>query len=160
LGVSLFRRRRELPGDELPADEVADVMARLAEAFIRGSAAEGLDYDYTPAAARRLDEHVDLFLQSAPREEVVHSMIMAMGAYLGEVVVRAGAARWGYDEKRRWAVLEQAPDWRYSACPMNRVAGRIHRGHEKPITPFLDACLLGGPREEFRHPPSGDPWTE
>jgi hypothetical protein len=73
-------------------------MARLAEGFIRGSAAEGQYLDYTRAAARRLDELVDLFLQSAPREEVVHSMIMAMGAYLGKVVVRAGRARWGYDE--------------------------------------------------------------
>ena len=114
----MFRRRREPPDDELPADEVADVMARLAEGFIQGSAAEGLSYDYTPAAARRLDEHVDLFLQSAPRQEVVHSMILAMGAYLGEVVVRAGKARWGYDKTRRAAVLEQAPDWRYSAYPM------------------------------------------
>jgi hypothetical protein len=76
------------PGDA----EVSASMGRLADAFITGTAEEGHHFDYAVENATRLDALVDLFRRGEPADDVVHSMTLSMGAYVGELIVRNGPA--------------------------------------------------------------------
>src|SRR5262245_19410630 len=89
-----------------PDEETAAAMRSLAEKFLSGGAAEGWHFGWDPAEAARLDEACDAFLRTNPPAEIRHSMIMAMGAYLGELMVRFGGGYWAYDAKERAAVVE------------------------------------------------------
>lgn len=116
-------------------------MAELADAFVRGSAEEGHHFDYAPENAHRLDALVDMFLISQPTEDVVHSMVMSMGAYVGELVVRGGAGRWTLEPQT------EAPGIRLRTgvlCfPLNKVAKRIAVGPEHSIAQFVEVAISG-----------------
>jgi hypothetical protein len=130
------------PAPPLPADhETAEAMRRLAETFISGAAVEGWHFGWDHAEALRLDEACEAFLRSDPPADVRHSMIMAMGAYLGEQMVRVGGGYWAYDAKERAAVVEM-PN-RLRAYPHNKVAKRLERGPEHSLAEFYQYALSG-----------------
>lgn len=124
-----FRRRAD-PTDE----ETADVMGSLAEAFRNGSAAEGEPFGWESSEASRLDGICDAFLASDPPAERRHSIIMSMGAYLGELLVRHGDGNWAFDPATSAAVVEMPNG--LVAHPHNKVAKRLDRGPEHSLFQF------------------------
>jgi len=116
-------------------------MRGFAEAFVDGSAAEGDPFGWESAEAARLDAVCEAFLANDPPPEHRHSMIMAMGAYLGEQLVRHGSGRWAYDPEQRAAVVELPSGSR--AYPHNKVAKRLERGPEHSLSAFYQYGITG-----------------
>lgn len=93
-------------------------MRRLAERFVQyahegfsagiltGSAEQGEPFGWESTEAARLDGICEDFLDSdpPPSDEVRHSMIMSMGAYLGELLVRHGG-----DQHEQVSTSEDVP---------------------------------------------------
>ncbi|MEV0715833.1 hypothetical protein [Asanoa sp. NPDC050611] len=129
-----FRKRAD-PSD----DETAEVMRGLAEAFVRGAAAEGQPFGWESAEAARLDGVCDEFLAGDPPAEYHHTLIMGMGAYLGELLVRHGGGRWAFDPATSAAVVEMPNE--LSAYPHNKVAKRLHQGPEHDLFEFYRYAL-------------------
>lgn len=124
-----FRKRAD-PTDE----EIADLMRSLAEGFRSGSAAEGVPFSWESTEASRLDAVCDAFLVSDPPAEYRRSMIISMGAYLGELLVRHGDGRWVFDPAARPAVVEMPTG--LLAHPHNKVAKRLDYGAEHSLFQF------------------------
>jgi hypothetical protein len=131
-----FRKRAD------PTDiETAEAMCGLAEAFRTGIAAEGVPFGWESTEASRLDDVCDGFLATNPPSDYRHSMIMSMGAYLGELLVRHGDGHWTYDSEQRAAVVDM-PDGR-RAFPHNKVAKRLDIGPEHNLFQFYWYALTG-----------------
>jgi hypothetical protein len=139
------RRRKSTPlASEAPAAADGDVaadMAALAEAFVGGAAQEGHHFDYAVENAPRLDALVDLFLESQPGDDVVNSMVLNMGAYVGELIVRNGGGTWTFDQEAG------APGVRLTSgligFPLNKVGKRITVGGEHSISRFVEVAMAG-----------------
>lgn len=131
--------------------EVAGEMRKLADAFIAGAAAEGWHFSWDGDEVSRLDEYCDLFSVGKPPSEILHSVVLAMGAYLGELMVRCGGGRWTYDPTERAAVVEMPNALR--AYPHNKVAKRIEFGPEHSLPPYYHYGLT-------RELPPGSKLTE
>jgi hypothetical protein len=116
-------------------------MAALAGAFVSGAAQEGHRFDYAVENAPRLDALVDLFLQSQPGDDVINSMVLSMGAYVGELIVRNGGGSWTFEQE------VDAPGVRLTSdlvCfPLNKVGKRITVGAEHSITQFVEVAMSG-----------------
>lgn len=126
--------RRWRKTDAVTDDEVAASMLGLAEAFIRGATEEGETFGWDSVEAARLDDVCDAFLRTDPPADVRHSMVMAMGAYLGELMVRNGGGHWTYAQRERTAVV-QMPNG-LDAYPHNKVAKRLDQGAEHNLFQF------------------------
>jgi hypothetical protein len=115
--------------------EVAQSMRRYAEAFVGVAAEEGGEpFGWQAGEVSRLDEVCEGFLSNDPPPEVRHSMIMALGAYLGELLVLSGG-RWTYDREDRAAVVEMPNGLR--CYPHNKVAKRLDDGAEHNLFNFF-----------------------
>ena len=116
-------------------------MAALADAFVSGAAEEGHHFDYASENAARLDPLVDLFLQSQPGDDVINSMVLSMGAYVGELIVRNGGGIWTFEQD------VGAPGVRLTSglvCfPLNKVGKRITIGAEHSIARFVEVAMSG-----------------
>ncbi|MEV6344070.1 hypothetical protein [Actinoplanes sp. NPDC051851] len=112
-------RRRAAPTDS----ETAAYMLELAEVFQNGMAAAGTPFGWGSGEATRLDGACDTVLAAGPSAEVLHSTVMNMGAYLGELLVRHGGGRWVFDVPAGAAVVELPNGLR--AFPHNKVAKRL-----------------------------------
>ena len=66
-------------------------------------------------------------------------MVMAMGAYLGELLVRHGDGRWAYDPEQRAAVVELPNGLR--AHPHTKVAKRLDQGAQHNLLAFYQYGL-------------------
>lgn len=121
--------------------DVAADMAALAGAFVDGAAREGHHFDFAVENAPRLDALVDLFLQSGPGDDVVNSMVLSMGAYVGELIVRNGGGAWTFDQQAG------APGVRLASgvvgFPLNKVGKRIAVGPEHSISQFVEVAMSG-----------------
>jgi hypothetical protein len=134
------------------AQETTQVMSALAEAFVRGTAVEtGISIGWGEQDAANLDRLCEEFLRSRPSTKVKHSMIMSMGAYLGELIVRATGGRWGYDADLREAVVETADG--VMGWPHTKVAKRFKQGSKHSLYQYYryavhperrDAIAAGG----------------
>lgn len=140
----MFRRRakRSKP-EQAPSDgDVAQAMHELAEIFVDGSAHEGYEVGWDADSAQRLDELCDAFLASRPEQDVMDSMIMSMGAYLGELIVRNAGGRWTYDQSH--AAVGVETQQRQLVCfPHNKVAKRLTHGEEHGLWAFYEYAATG-----------------
>jgi hypothetical protein len=131
-----FRKRTD------PTDaQTAEAMLELAEAFRAGAAEEGEPFGWESTEASRLDGICDAFLATNPPAEYRHSMIMSMGAYLGQLLVRHGGGHWAYDSKQSAAVVEMPNG--LCAYPHNKVAKRLDVGPEHDLFQFYWYGLTG-----------------
>jgi len=116
-------------------------MAGLSEAFVSGSAEEGEHFDFAPESAPRLDAWVDLFVAEGPSDDVIHSVVLSMGAYVGELIVRNGGGGWTFEPQAG------APGVRLTSglvCfPLNKVGKRLTVGPEHSIDQFVQVTLSG-----------------
>lgn len=114
------------------ARETALVMPQLAAIFIAGMATDaGIELGWDGHGAAELDGLCDAFLRTRPSRKVKHSMVMAMGAYLGELIVRVSEGRWGYDADLREAVIE-TPDG-LQGWPHTKVSKRFEQGERHSL---------------------------
>jgi hypothetical protein len=105
-------------------DETAEAMLSLAGGFRLGVGEEtGIQLGWDLADVEQLDEICEAFLRGRPSADFRHSMIMAMGAYLGEVIVRHSGGRWWYDARERAASFE-TPDG-LQGRPHDKVAKKL-----------------------------------
>jgi hypothetical protein len=116
-------------------------MAALAVAFVSGAAQEGHHFDYAVENAPRLDALVDIFLQSQPRDDVVNSMVLSMGAYVGELIVRNGGGSWTFDPEAGAPGVRLTSD--LVGFPLNKVGKRITVGAEHSIAQFVEVAMSG-----------------
>lgn len=119
-------------------DCIAADMAGLAEAFVTGAAEEGHQFLYATNDGPRLDELVDLFRMSDPSKDVVHSMVLSMGAYVGEVIVRNGNGQWHLGPDTQEPAVQLGT---IDCFPLNKVAKRITIGPEHSIAQFVHVAL-------------------
>src|SRR5215471_18627165 len=102
-------------------------MAELAEAFRIGTAEEaGIELGWDASDVTKLDELAEMFVSSDPPEDVRQSMIMAMGAYLGELLVRHTDGHWDYDPENRAAVVTMPNG--ATGDPHTQIAKRLDGG--------------------------------
>jgi hypothetical protein len=116
-------------------------MARFADIFVTGSAEEGHHFDYAVENAPRLDALVDLFRDGEPADDVIHSMVLSMGAYVGELIVRNGGGRWTHVPEARGFGVELTSG--LVCFPLNKVGKRITVGPEHSIAQFVEFAMSG-----------------
>jgi hypothetical protein len=116
-------------------------MAALADVFVSGAAQEGHHFDYAAENAPRLDALVDLFLESEPGADVVNSMVLGMGAYVGELIVRNGGGVWTFEQEAGAPGVRLTSD--LVAFPLSTVGRRITVGAEHSIAEFVEVALSG-----------------
>jgi hypothetical protein len=116
-------------------------MVGLSEAFRSGAAEEGHHYDHAPANASRLDAWVDSFVADGPRGDVVHSVVLSMGAYVGEILVRNAGDTWTF-EPQAGAPGIKLPSG-LVCFPLSKVGKRITVGPEHSIAQFVDVAMSG-----------------
>jgi hypothetical protein len=131
-----FSRRH--PPQVVDDADVANEMRRLAEEFIKGLAVDGWHFTWDAAQVSLLDELCDAFMRDDPPSELQHTMIMGMGSYLGELLVRCGS-RWSYDVEQRAATVEMPNG--LVAYPHSRIAKRLEFGPEYSLPPYLQYAL-------------------
>jgi hypothetical protein len=61
-------------------------------------------------------------------------MIMSMGAYLGELIVRKTGGHWAYDAEQKAAVVETSGGLR--CYPHNKVAKKVNGGSNRDLYAF------------------------
>ncbi|MGQ0464423.1 MAG: hypothetical protein ACT4QG_03780 [Sporichthyaceae bacterium] len=133
----LGRREGRTPSDI----ETAQVMRELAEAFRSAAAEQGETLGYATGEASRLDAMCDRFLATVPSARGRHGMAMAMGAYLGELLVRNGAGRWRYGSGDRKAVVVLRNGL---VChPHDEVANRLELGAQFDLGCYFGYALAG-----------------
>jgi hypothetical protein len=116
-------------------------MRAFAQIFVDGAAAEGQEFGWDPASARRLDGLCEAFLASQPGADAIQSMILAMGSYLGELVVRNGGGRWTYDTRAGAAGVD-VPS-RKRCFPHSRVGQRLTTGPGHSLRLFYEIAVAG-----------------
>jgi hypothetical protein len=111
-------------GLSVPTDaETAEAMRELAEAFVRGMAEEGETFGWESTEAGRLDEICADVAASRPPQAISQNVTLQMGAYLGELLVRNGGARWTYDPAANAPAVEMPDGLR--SYPHGKVAQRL-----------------------------------
>lgn len=76
----------------------ADFEREAAEFLLLAQSDYGLDLDYTPDTLRQLEEVLEeRFAQGSADENA--ALIVSMGCYVGEVLVRTFGGRWSADEE-------------------------------------------------------------
>ncbi|SDI55468.1 hypothetical protein [Nonomuraea jiangxiensis] len=134
--------RSKSPQKPPPSDaETAEYMRSLAERFVEHTRADGHFLDWDPAFIHHLDNYCTQFAASKPPPEVIHSVIMGAGAYLGEMIVRNAAWTWVYCTSESAAAVE-SPDG-VRGYPHNKVAKRIHNGTDHDIEAFFKYAMTG-----------------
>lgn len=134
--------RRKSQQDPPPSDAgTAEHMRNLAELFVEHTREDGYSFDWDPAFIHHLDNYCTEFAASKPPPEVIHSVIMGAGAYLGEVIVRNSDWTWVYCTAENAAAVESPEQLR--GYPHNKVAKRIHNGTAHDLEAFLKYAMTG-----------------
>jgi len=127
---------------EIPTDEqVAEHMLAFARIFVDGTTAEGRTFDWDAGSAQRLDGLCEAFLAGDPVPDSVQSMVLSMGAYLGELIVRHGGGRWAYDAQAGAAGIDLPFGQR--CFPHNKVGKRLSRGPTHSLRLFYYIAVTG-----------------
>lgn len=126
----------------IPSDEqVAEHMLAFAQMFVDGAAAEARNFDWEAGSAQSLDGLCESFLAAGPSQDVVESMVLTMGSYLGELIVRHGGGRWTYDPDAGTAAIDLPFGQR--CFPHNRVDKRLSRGSAHSLRLFYYIAVTG-----------------
>lgn len=129
LGNHLFSRVRGVRDETVARD-----MAEFAEVFLEGAEEDDFPLDYTAGSADRLDVLAGMFCAGEPAEDTRNSMVMSMGAYLGELLVRTAGGRWVHDADQRMAAVELPGGER--VLPHRAVHARLTGGPEAGLAGF------------------------
>ncbi|MGQ0464424.1 MAG: hypothetical protein ACT4QG_03785 [Sporichthyaceae bacterium] len=126
----------------VPSDaETAALMTDLAEAFREVNAEQGEEFGWGTREASKLDAVCDRFLATAPSSGLRHAMVMALGAYLGELMVRHGEGRWiaGAGEYGAMVLLANG----VFCHPHEQVAMRLELGPQLDLGFYFHFAIAG-----------------
>jgi hypothetical protein len=129
--------RNGVPAD----DEVAASMRRLADAFVQGMAEEGQTFAWDTQSARLLDGACEQLLASKPTDGIRDAFSIALGSYLGELIIRNCGGRWTYHEVTGMPAVEIAAG--HLCFPHAKVSKRLSLGEEHSLWVFYDYILTG-----------------
>jgi hypothetical protein len=114
-------------------DGPAAMMRLAADAFVKSAGSNGVTWlDYSPESAIRLDELIDEWWPAAPAKDSYESMVPAMGAYVGEVLILNTGAHWIRHPNEGYGVEFHGQ----VAFPMDQVSKRFEIGPEHAIAQF------------------------
>jgi hypothetical protein len=120
-------------GQTTNVDGPAAMMRLAADAFVKSAGSNGVTWlDYSPESAIRLDELIDEWWPAAPAKDSYESMVPAMGAYVGEVLILNTGAHWIRDPDEGYGVELNGQ----IAFPMDKVSKRFELGPEHAIAQF------------------------
>ena len=125
-------------GDERTNLPGASAMRAYTSAFVtRLTARNRLPLDYSVASLRLVDLVVDGLRRDQPRRDQVDGILLGLGAYTGEVIVRRAGGVWvDFDaaqrELFRQAVGVRMPDGRVWN-PLGKVVNRFESGPEESV---------------------------
>lgn len=136
--MQLFRGGQHVLHREKACQELAQSMARRAETFRNACARCGESYDYQRDDGRRLDQWATRFAGMKLPGDVRQHLITAMGAYLGELVVKHCHGHWRPDSGGFPGI--ELPDGSLT-YPLTRAAQRVDTGDAHSLEQYLDACL-------------------
>jgi hypothetical protein len=122
-------------------EQVAEHMLTFAQMFVDGTAAEGRTFDWSAGSAQELDGLCESFLAAGPDQDVVQSMVLTMGSYLGELIVRHGGGRWAYDAEAGVAAIDLPFGQR--CFPHDKVDKRLSRGPAHSLRLFYYIAVTG-----------------
>ena len=126
--------------DRVAAEQAAAMMRLVAETFVGPATANGAVWlDYSPASVMLLDDLIAAWWPATPEKGTYESMIPAMGAYVGEVLVRQSGGRWIRDPNEGYAVELSGR----VVYPMKQVAGRFELGRAQSIGKFYTEASSG-----------------
>jgi len=121
-----------------PAADDAAAMRRVADVFVGAAKASGeMRFDYTPESVRLLDDFIEEGWGAKPKRGTFESMIPAIGAYVGEVLVAHTGTHWIKTDRGEMAIELG----RLVAFPMNKVAKRFEQGREHSIAHFYQETV-------------------
>ncbi len=131
--------RLEPVGPVIDDAEVASSMARLGDAFVAGLATDGYRLSYALDDVYALDSAVDRYLATLPGYDARRGYAFSLGAFLGELLVRAYGGHWTRD-----AVSGQ-PGVRVPSgqimLPMEETARRLEVGMSHALAAYFDTCV-------------------
>jgi len=114
-------------------DGPASMMRMAAETFVKPARESGANWlDYSPKSVDRLDALIAESWPGVPEKGTYESMIPAMGAYVGEVLVQHAGARWIRDPKEGYGLERDGQ----MAFPLAVVSKRFELGPEHSIGQF------------------------
>ena len=137
-----FFKRAERPDSGPPSDEkVAEYMRYLAQVFVDAVARQGEVLAWDISSALRLDGLCEEFVIGKPDNEEFRYLSAALGAYLGELVVRNGRGHWVWSPEAKAPAVELPSGVR--CFPQHKVAKRINVGREHNLWAFYDYMMTG-----------------
>lgn len=96
----------------------------------------GLDLDYSPGSVGQLDDFVDIHFGPGSADDH-SSLIVGMGCYLGEVVVRSHGGHWSADEEFFHSpAVVIAGKLETRTFPLSRVWRRFEYGPEQSLVAY------------------------
>ncbi|GII55642.1 hypothetical protein Pth03_40310 [Planotetraspora thailandica] len=131
------RTRPQPPSDA----ETAERMRRLAELFVEHTREDGYSFDWNPALIHHLDNFCNELAAARPPGEIVDSVIMGAGAYLGEMIVRSCGWKWVYCPLQNAPAVTSPQGLR--GYPLHKVSKRIRLGGEHDLEAFFKFAATG-----------------
>jgi hypothetical protein len=114
-------------------DGPASMMRMAAETFVKPAVEGGATWlDFSPESVDRLDELIAESWPGVPEKGTYEPMVPALGAYVGEVLVRHTGANWIRDPEQGYGVERNGQ----VAFPMTEVSRRFELGPEHAIGRF------------------------
>ena len=121
-------------------DDAARAMQHAAQTFV--DATRGVTtFAYGADSVATLEEWLGRLADARPPREVVQSIAVAAGAYLGEVLVRAGKGSWT-NEAGGWPALRLQSE-NTLVFPIDKVGKRLTLGPEHDVRPFFRVAWAG-----------------
>lgn len=120
------------------------IFADIAAIFVAQVPPE-VGLDYGEESIKQVDRLISVLLDEPGREHDAASLVLSVGAYLGEATIRSLGGEWRLDEEdiHDSSVL-------VSGCelwPFRRVRQRLHYGTERPLYAWYEMAKSGASDE-------------
>lgn len=120
------------------------IFADIAGIFV-AQVPQEVELDYSEASIRQVDRLLSALLDEPGRQHDAQSLVLSVGAYLGETTVRSLGGEWRLDEEdiHDSSVLVGGCElW-----PFRRVRQRLHYGTERPLYAWYEMAKSGASEE-------------
>ncbi len=124
-------------------DDDVRAMQHAAQTFVDANRGV-MTFDFGPDSVAALEEWLTRLADARPPRDVLQSIAVAAGAYLGEILVRCGKGAWTCEKGGLPAVRLHAEDT--LVFPIDKVGKRLTLGPEHDVRPFCVVAWAGPTR--------------